>query len=227
MSSKVKRRTISQRSELLYDLQEYGVNPDTRELWLHSYLSASVDGDEPGVEYRMATIFEKNMNFLATLGEGPILVHMHTVGGNWTDGMAIYDTIKACPHAVTILAYAHARSMSSLILQAADYRVLMPHAHFLMHEGTWSFDGNASSARAEWLQSEKDCNAMFKVYAERAVNGPRFKDRKNEKEVIKELKELVANKEEVYLSSRETIAYGFADAVLGDDGYENISTLRG
>jgi ATP-dependent protease ClpP protease subunit len=227
MSSKVKRRTISQRSELLYDLQEYGINPDTREIWLHGYLLGSEEGEEPGVEYRMSTMFEKNMNFLSALSEGHILVHMHTIGGNWEDGMAIYDIIKACPYEVTILAYAHARSMSSLIFQAADYRVMMPHSNFLMHQGSYYFDGNVSSARAEWAEAEKAHIQMLKVYASRAVDGQRFKDRKTEKEVMKEIEELMIRKEEAYLSPREAIAYGLADAVLGDKGYENLNTLRG
>jgi|14BtaG_2_1085337.scaffolds.fasta_scaffold00598_12 ATP-dependent protease ClpP protease subunit len=219
------RRNVSQRSELLYDLQEYGINPDTREIWLHGCTASE---EEEGVDFRMAVMFEKNLSVISEADDGPILIHMHSIGGNWTDGAAIYDAIKACPCHVTILAYANARSMSSVILQAADTRVLTPHCHFLMHEGYYAFDGNMSSARAEMEQAVRDTDAMIQIYAERAVHSDYYMQKGyDEKKIVKDLYEMINKKEELYLTTRQAIRYGLCDAVLGDEGYENTKTLRG
>ncbi len=48
---------------------------------------------------------------------------MHSVGGSWNDGMAIFDAIQLSKSYVTIISYGQAESMSSVILQAADKRV--------------------------------------------------------------------------------------------------------
>ena len=42
--------------------------------------------------------------------------------------MAIFDAIKICRSHVTILVYGQAESMSSIILQAADKRIMMPNS---------------------------------------------------------------------------------------------------
>ena len=219
-----KRRTISQRSELLYDLQEYGVNPDTREIWIHSYIGPE---DEPGVDYRMAVRFEKNLNFLQTLGAGPILVHMHCIGGNWTDGMGIYDAIKACHETITILTYAQASSMSSVILQAADYRVFMPNTHVFIHQIQSGMSGSLNWVELEAEFHKRVNRDMLNIYAEKAVHGAYFTEKgATVEQAAEELHQLMIPKEGLYLTPRQAIHYGLGDAVLGDEGYETIKELR-
>ena len=41
-------------------IHDYGINLNTREVYLHSHISDSED-EEPGVDYRMSVRFEKNM----------------------------------------------------------------------------------------------------------------------------------------------------------------------
>jgi len=111
-----------------------------REIYLHGHHGPFED--DPGVEYRMATTFIKNLRYLDYLKNEPILIHMHSLGGNWGDGMAIYDAITLSRSYVTILAYGQAESMSSIVLQAADQRVMMPNAYFMCHYGS---SGNSGS----------------------------------------------------------------------------------
>ena len=67
---------------------------ERREIYLHGYITNTEE--DPGVEYRMATNFYKNIRMLDAISNNPILVHMHSVGGNWHDGMVIYDAIRLC-----------------------------------------------------------------------------------------------------------------------------------
>ena len=115
-----KRRTISQRSELIYDIHNFSVNADTRELFLNP--DYNVENDEAEVDHRMAVTLIKNITFLNSQNDNPIIVHMCSCGGSWEYGLAIYDAIKSSQSEVYIITYAHASSMSSIILQAGDYR---------------------------------------------------------------------------------------------------------
>ena len=218
------RRNISQRSELLYDVQEYSINFDTREIYLHGYIEDDQD-EEPGVDYRMTTNFVKNLHILSTANEKPILIHMMTCGGCWNFGMAIYDAIKACRNHVTILAYSHARSMSSLILQAADSRVLMPHADFLIHFGSLEQSGNYTSVKQEMSQSEVGTEQMLDVYVNKCKDSKKYKGR-TEKYIRKQLEDKMNMKQEWYIDLREVINMNLADAVLGDNRYEDVIVLR-
>ena len=108
-------------SELINDVHNFSLNVETREIFLNSHIADCEE--EAGVDWRMATKFNKNIRLLTSgpQAEQPILIHMHTVGGNWEDGLAIYDIINSCANThITIIAYAHARSMSSIIFQAAE-----------------------------------------------------------------------------------------------------------
>lgn len=218
------RRTISQRSELIYDAQEYGINVDTRELFVHGY-AGDVD-EEPGVDYRMAVKFVKNLNILNHFGDKPILVHMHTFGGIWPDGMAMYDAIKASKSPVTVLSYAHARSMSSIIPQAAEYRVLMPNCDFMFHPG--SAGGGGCNLLSYWSDAKDNMRLyeiMINIYVGKAKHGNHFVDW-TEEEIKEHFKREMEKRQEVYLTARQAVDWGLADAVLGDPNYETIEALR-
>ena len=80
-----------------YNLHEYQVIPETREIFLHRHIhdESGDEGDECGIDYRTATRFIKNLTLLNNQSHDNILVHMESRGGDWADGMAIYDAVKA------------------------------------------------------------------------------------------------------------------------------------
>ena len=179
-----------------------------REIYLHGIEmvleSADEAGYEPGVEYMMAVRFIKNLHILKDISEDPILVHMHTCGGNWSDGMAIYDAIKSMPYHVTIVSYTHARSMSSLILQAGDSRVLMPNSYFLIHWGESGFEGTAPQMVANAKHDEIIMGKMLDVYTE-SSNVPRTK-----------IKNMMDKRGDWIMMPDEAIDSGFADKIFTD-----------
>lgn len=213
-------------SELIHDLHNFSLNVDTREIFLNSHIADCEE--ESGVDWRMATKFNKNIRLLTTgvRAEQPILIHMHTVGGNWEDGLAIYDIINSCTSThITIIAYAHARSMSSLIFQAADTRIFMPNAIWLMHMGDMGFDGQAQSFEAEAEWAKKDHDRMLDIYTESAYGSVAYKG-KSMKQIKNFIDKGIRLKQEWYMSAREAIHHGYGDAVFGDQGYDDMDTIK-
>ena len=159
------RRTISQKSELVQDVHVYGVNWDTREIYLHPH-NNNTDGE---VDWNMAQQLIKNLTFLSHLNKNkePVLIHMITSGGEWEYGWAIYDAILQCQCPVSILAYGLATSISSLMFQAADYRVLMPSTEFHIHFGTCPFssDDQWKSVQSNVLWHKRSIDILLDEYA--------------------------------------------------------------
>ena len=213
-------------SEQINDIHNFGINVDSREVFLNSHIADCEE--EGGVDWRMATKFNKNIRILTTGTRGcePILIHMHTIGGNWEDGLAIYDIIKSCTNThISMLAYAHARSMSSIIFQAADTRIFMPNSVWLMHMGDMGFDGQAQSFEAEAAWAKKDHDRMLDIYTESAYNSVAYKG-KSKKQIKNFIDKGIRLKQEWYMSAREAINHGYADAVFGDKGYDDMDTIR-
>lgn len=177
---------------------------------------------EPGVEYTMANRFIKNMNLCMRVNPTkPILIHMKTCGGDWSEGMAIYDMIKSCPMPVTILSYTHARSMSSLILQAANKRVLMPHSYFMFHEGTLAYDGTYKTVMSSAEFDRKGRQQMIDIYVQALQRDGRFKD-KTKAQISKWINTRMEKKEDVFIQAKDAVEIGFADEVF-DYNWKNLT----
>ncbi len=208
----------------LYNIHNYNINPKGREIYLHSYLDTEEEG---GVDYRSAIIFEKNIRYLNSLSIEPILVHMHLPGGVWGDCMGIYDTIKLSKSKIIILAYGSVESASSVILQSADLRILMPNTNVLIHYGSISVD-NEHKAALSWVQwSEKESEKMIDIFTEKYINSDMAKS-KNLKKLIakKHIIAQLANKCDWILTAQEAVNYNFADGVLGSKKYPNVESLQ-
>jgi ATP-dependent Clp protease protease subunit len=180
---------------------------------IHDYYTSGEEG-EPGVEYMMATTVIKNLQILMHYSEkDPITIHLHTCGGDYGEGMAIYDMIKSLPCYVYMINYTHARSMSSIILQSADYRVMMPNSYFMYHMGDLSIGGTYTQVMSSIEFTKKVENVMFDIYVEKMKKSKKFKN-KSKKELTKMLYGSMNKKEEVYLTAQEAVEWGFADTVF-------------
>lgn len=179
-----------------------------------------IDGDptgQPGVEYAMAAKFIKNMNILMRKNSTmPILIHSFTCGGDWSFGMAIYDMIRSCPVPVTILNYAEARSMSSIIFQAANKRVMMPNSVFMFHRGTLGVSGTVTQVESSVEFNKLTEVTMLDIYVRSMKRSGKFS--RKSKEYIREwLVDQMNKKEDVYLTAEQTVEYGLADYIFGED----------
>jgi ATP-dependent protease ClpP protease subunit len=211
----------------IYNIHEYGLSTVTREIFLHSHVYPELGIEEPGMDFRMANQFVKNIRVLDQMGTSSILIHQMSVGGDWNYGMAIYDAIKACVSSVTILAYAHARSMSSVTLQAADRRVLMPDCDFLIHHGAWAMDDRVTAVVSNIEHTKKvETPRMMQVYAERCASAPMWEGCKR-KEIVSYIMEMIDHKSDWIMTAKEAVKHGFADGVFGEPGFETMQGIRG
>ena len=204
--------------DLLYDLHNYGANLDTREIFLHNHYTSD-DDENPGVEYRMSNSFLKNMRALDLKSDKPIIIHMHSVGGEWSDGMAIYDAISMSRSYVTIIAYGQAESMSSIIFQAADLRLITPNTYFMSHYGSSAAIGEYLTVQNLAKYEKHICDVMIDIYAKSCIQGSYFQEKYGKSPDLDKVKTYLTRKlksGDWYINSQEAVHYGFADRVLDD-----------
>lgn len=216
------------KDQILYDLHTHNVNIDLRDIYLHSYYSKEDDG-EPGVDYRQATTFIKNLQFLDQSPNKPILVHMHSVGGCWDNGMAMFNSIQFCESIVTILVYSQASSMSGIILQAAyPYRISMPDCHFMVHYGSIVLDDNSMAVKSAVDYNSKTSKKMLEIFATNCQYGEFFNSKKSStfNSVVSFIDKKIKDKSDWYMDAEEAVYYGFVDHILGDDEYPTVKSLR-
>lgn len=196
-------------------IHEFHVDLDTRELYLtgESEVGEEEILDEPGVEHVMATRLIKNLRLLQSDSDSNVLIHMKTCGGFETEGFAIYDAIRFCPCHITILCYTHARSMSSIILQAADHRVMMPNSYFMIHWGEEEISGEQQKVLswAEWTRKMEP--RFIGVYLDQMEDSKKFGGWKR-RDIERMLREKIGGKTDVILTPEETIDWGLADEVF-------------
>jgi len=132
---------------------ENNLDVDNRTLFMGSIKSTS-DDYESGVDNFMAEYFIKGMHVLEHKNKNPIIIIMNNPGGDYLHGLAIYDAIKYSSCHCTIKVYGHAMSMGSLILQAADTRIMMPNSKFMIHYG---YDGRNDHVKTveKWTDEGK------------------------------------------------------------------------
>jgi len=208
-------KKLDERIELVHD---YWIDPDSREIWIHGIDNTGDEEGEPGVDHQMATRVIKNLHYLRKQStRATVTIHLHTCGGYVGEGFAIYDTIRLMPYPVTIISYTHARSMSSVILQAAagpdDTRLLLPSSHFMFHFGSYETHGISQQVYSEIDFFKKYDELMIDIYIESVKNGKKFKG-VTDKRIRKELIDRMNSKVDVYLTAEEAVEWGFADGIL-------------
>lgn len=210
----------------LVNLHHYGIDADNREIFLHSYINES--DAEPGVDFRSAINFEKNMRYLNSISDDPILIHMHIPGGEWQDCLGIYDAMVSSKAKTIILAYARAESCSSVVLQAPNLRILMPNVTMMIHYGSISFDSEHSKAAASGvLWNERECDKMVDIFTTRCMDGPMAKEKGWKKLMAKKhIHSQISNKCDWILTAEEAVQYGFADGILGVSPYNTIDHIK-
>lgn len=198
-------------------IHDYDVDLQSNHIYLmgvDNYSFGSDNTEEPGVEHIMASRFIRNMNLCMRVNQDvPIVIHLKTSGGSWEEGMAIYDTIKSCPYMVTILSYTHARSMSSIILQAANKRVLMPSSYFMFHDGTIDIGGTVKQVESAIEFGKGATKRMLDIYSTSMKEQGKL-SKLTIPRIQGWLRGQMNAKEDVYLTSRDAVEYGLADEVF-------------
>lgn len=162
-------------------------------------------GDESGVDARMVERFLKNLHALEHLSsEAPIDVVMNNPGGDVYSGLAMYDAIMESPCGIRITVRGHAMSMGSIVLQAADERVMGPNAVMMVHYGTFAGTGHAKTM-LKWMREEERINAwMEQVYLNRITQKAPYYS-------LEELQAMLNH--DTFLTAQQAVDLGLADRV--------------
>ncbi len=191
----------------LYRLFDYDVDLTSRVIYLGTHRT-SMDGEESGVD---ANLSEKTIKAIHTLGSldldgsKPINIYLNNVGGNDYHMLAMYDVIKACKSHITITVYGQAFSAASLILQAADTRILSPHSRVMIHLGTAGYYSHPKIVKAWADECTRVINDMEAIYLKRMQDKhPDFK--------LKQLQKMLDF--DTILSAKEAVELGLADEIL-------------
>jgi ATP-dependent protease ClpP protease subunit len=207
---------MNREPDILYDLHNHSADLKSREIFLHNSYSSD-ENENPGVEYKMSNNFLKNLRALDLQNHNDITVHMQSIGGEWADGMAIFDAIKMCRSRITIISYGQAESMSSIMLQAAAKRLITPNSYFMCHFGSTESGGHYLDVQ-NWVRYEKHiCNIMIDIYASRCIKGKYFKEKYGSDVSIEKVKNFIYRKlksGDWYMNADDAVYYGFADGVI-------------
>jgi ATP-dependent Clp protease protease subunit len=187
---------------------DFGVYPTTRTIYVGSM--GTEDGiNETGTDYAMAEYAIKGLHILDAASDAEITIIMNNLGGDVYHGMAIYDAIKACRSPVTIKATGYAMSMGSIILQAADKRLITPNARFMIHYGHIGMSATHTKNFIKWAkETERSDKEMEDLYLRRIhEKHPDF--------ARKRLQQMLNF--DTILTAQETVDLGLADAIEGTD----------
>jgi ATP-dependent Clp protease protease subunit len=160
---------------------------------------------EGGVDPNMHELAIKGLTFLDSWSEKPITIYLDTLGGDWYHGMGIYDTIQALRSHVTIIVVGSACSMGSVILQAADLRVMAPHSVLMIHDGTEFLNSDCKSVEAWADKAAKTRKEMYQIYLDR-IKAARSRF------TLKQVETLCSH--DTIMNPEQAISYGLADQVL-------------
>lgn len=175
---------MTKRKDDIDRFYEYDIELSSRLLYMGS-AGEDAYGEETGTDYRMAERMVKGLAVLdmqAPNGDKPITIIMNNPGGDYYNGLAIYDAIDTCRNFVRVLVYGRAQSMGTIILQAADERILSPRSSFMIHYGQCGSGMQHSKDFIKWADEEKrNIAEMENIYLERIrEKHPKFSRKKLE-----------------------------------------------
>jgi len=181
------------RRDDLENLFDHSIYVPTRTIILRSH-----------IDEKAADLFLKGMAVLSTSSE-PIHITMNCEGGDVYHGLAIYDAIHTSKSHVTVTAFGHCMSMGSLILQAADERLLSPTSTLMLHYGYDALDGESATVRRWAHEADRLADLMELIYLRRIREAkPKFSSA-NLKAILDR---------DTFLTPPRAVEMGLADRIL-------------
>ena len=108
------------------------------------------------------------VNQLEQLEAENINVHINSYGGDVSEGLAIYNTLKNHKANITTICDGFACSAASLVFMAGDKRVMNPASLLMVHNAWMCTAGNADQLRKAAEDIEVITQATVEVFKERS-----------------------------------------------------------
>lgn len=191
----------------------YGV--DTKRRWMFAGLSTIRENPEGEVGYSLQANFHTCLHLLEHEAENPLLpitIELCGYGGDIYHSFGIHNRIEHIRRGkhrtkVHIHAYGPVMSAASVILMAADVRLLSPEAYLMTHWPEWNISGRFSrkGLETQFRHAMDAYDALFEVYWKRVRRaGMRKKELMN------------ALDTEMTYHARQAVQKGFADGIIGE-----------
>jgi len=129
-----------------------------------------------------------------------IIIELSSGGGIAYDGLAFYSRIRLSSRSFVIVAYGLVASAASIILMAADHRIMTKEAWFMVHEDSGGIEGEVHIM-------EKEIKHMRRM--EEQWNYILTKHTKVTKEVWARM-----NKDTTYLNAQQCLSLGIVDKIV-------------
>ena len=134
----------------------------------------------------------------------PIKIYINSPGGSVADGYALIDAIKLSKTPVYTINLANCLSMALLIFISGHKRFCMPHAEFLLHDGSSGCFDSVSKMQDRLKFESEQIEKMTKEYILSNTS------------ITKEQYEMNMRKEWYFLP-QEGKSIGVVDSIIGED----------
>jgi ATP-dependent Clp protease protease subunit len=187
---------MSDRRQTDFDiLIEHGIDIRGRTV----YLQGEVDDENIHKFIKLIRYLDKT--------DGDIYIVLDSGGGDVNLGLAAYDAIKECRNPVTVKVIGIAMSMGSIILQAADLRVMTRHSRLMIHRGSVAVDGHFNDVKRAVQESAELDKICLDIYFDKlADKDPEFK--------MAQLQKMMDF--DTYISAQRALDIGLIDLIEGD-----------
>lgn len=209
------------------------------------YMEHNPDAD---VSFALAANVLTGLDALETMylpkpGEEPlqhITIDLTSYGGDLYHSLGIFNRIRACTVPVHVRVFGPCMSGGSLILQAAERRLLYPSSRMMIHYGFTADEGTSNPNRLREVLREHDSlmDHMVEIYLERADQAELAKDMRlrlqkdleevgctahaarkalahtDEAKMAESMLRRVLLPIESYLDASDAVRYGFADEMV-------------
>lgn len=189
---------------------QFDMRPDALERWEPSVRAAAEDGptitiyDRIGESYDGEGVTAKRISAaLRSIGARDVTVNVNSPGGDFFQGVAIYNLLREHKAKVTVKVMGLAASAASVIAMAGD-EILMGDGAFLMIHNAWAMAvGNRHDMVAVSEQLAPFDAAMAQVYAARS--GQKVEDA------------AAMMDKETWLGAAQAVKEGFANGIVARD----------
>jgi ATP-dependent Clp protease protease subunit len=215
---------MTSKQKLDYDLSDIHSNCiDIKNRFI--YLHGSPSEEDDSIDSRVSNRFIKNLNTLAYSSPDPITVFLSSPGGMCCFGLGIYDSIFYCQNRVSMIGNGLVASMGTVVLQAADCRILYPNTEFLVHDIFSSVWGKRLEVRSQVNETERIFEKILSAYARKMTLAGELAG-KSEEYIKKFIRNKLKNNPEWYMNAEEAVHYGFADGIYGSNEYPDLKSIK-
>jgi ATP-dependent Clp protease protease subunit len=133
----------------------------------------------------------------------PIYLLIDSEGGSVSDGLILYDVIRASQVPVYTVAL-NAASMATLILASGHRRLVYPHASLMIHLPMAALKGDVKQIEVRTRELNRTKDAIVEAYRTCGV-------KRTSEEILQDMDR------ESWMSAEDAVAYGLADAIVAPD----------